>query len=57
MLKKLGLSRIRSINKYKDKGILFKGYYFSSNELTDSEKNKILLNREFAIPNYKAKLV
>lgn len=57
MLRKLGLKRIRSINKYKDKGILFKNYYFSSNELTDLEKNKILLNRDFAIPNIKAKLV
>ena len=45
MLKTLNLKRMRTINKYKDKGILFKGYYFFSQELNMDMKNKLIENR------------
>lgn len=45
MLKALNLKRVRTINKYKDKGILFKGYYFFSQELDMDMKNKLIENR------------
>lgn len=56
MLKNLNLKRVRTINKYKDTGIIFKGFYFFSKEIDIKTKNSILNNRQFAKYN-KAKLV
>jgi NUMOD1 domain len=44
MLRSLKLKRIRTINKYKDTGINFKGYYFFSNKLSNEELNKLKTN-------------
>ena len=59
MLRSLNLKRVRTINKYKDKGILFKGFYFFSQELDIKMKNNLLKNRgtSFAKPTKNAKLL
>lgn len=72
MLRSLNLKRVRTINKYKDKGILFKGFYFFSSlpllslrqeprgqELDIKMKNNLLKNRgtSFAKPTKNAKLL
>jgi hypothetical protein len=38
LIKSLNLKRVRTINKYKDTGIIFKKYFFLSKE---PKKNKI----------------
>jgi len=40
MLRSLNLKQLRTINKYKDTGFHFKGYYFFSNKLSNDELNK-----------------
>jgi len=49
MLRSLKLKRVRTINKYKDTGINFKGYYFVSKNLSNEELNKIKTNI-YALP-------
>ena len=44
MLRILKLNRIRTINKYKDSSINFRGYYFFSKQLSDEELNKLNIN-------------
>lgn len=60
--RRTNLKRVRTINKYKDKGILFKGYYFFTQELDMNMKNKLIENRtssasSFAKPTQNAKLL
>lgn len=62
MLRNLNLKRIRTINKYKDTGILFKGYYFFSKEISSDMINKLIKNRilspsSYAKPTKNAKLI
>jgi hypothetical protein len=62
MLRTLNLKRVRTINKYKDAGILFKGYYFFSQEINQDMKNKLTENKlslasSFAKPTRNAKLL
>lgn len=45
MLKNLNLKRVRTINKYKDTGTLFKDYYFFSNEISLEVKNRLINER------------
>jgi hypothetical protein len=56
MLRVLKLKRVRTINKYKDTGINFKGFYFYSYELENSIKKSILGNKNY-VKYTKAKLI
>jgi len=56
MLRSLNLNRVRTINKYKDAGINFKGYYFFSKQMSNEEWNKLNKNI-YAKPSKKAMLV
>lgn len=58
MLKTLNLKRVRTINKYKDTGIFFKGFYFFS-EKPSSEVLLDIKNKKkiFAKPHVKSMLV
>ena len=58
MLRTLNLKRIRTINKYKNTGIIFKGYYFFSSELNKELKSSLLSkSNKFYAMRHKAKLV
>ena len=48
MLRALNLKRWRTIKNYLDTGILFKNFYFYSQELNTKMKEKILLNKSTA---------
>jgi hypothetical protein len=56
MLRSLKLNRVRTINKYKDTGINFRGYYFFSKKLSDEELNKLKKNL-YAKPSKNSMLV
>ena len=56
MLRVLDLKRVRTVNKYKDTGINFRGFYFYSFEIDNSLKKSILDNKNYA-KYTKAKLV
>jgi NUMOD1 domain len=56
MLRSLKLKRARTVNKYKDSGINFRGYYFFSNKLSDEELNKLKKNL-YAKPSKNSMLV
>jgi len=56
MLRELGLKRARTVNKYKDTGILFKGFYFFSQELTLQEK-VVRSKNLYAAPTSNSKFV
>lgn len=59
MLRILNLKRIRTINKYKDTGVNFKGYYFFSKKLepAEAELEKLKTNVQYAKLNRKSMLV
>lgn len=57
MLRVLKLKRVRTINKYKDTGINFKGYYFFSKFLSTEELEILNNNTLYAKPNKKSILV
>jgi len=57
MLKVLNLKRVRTINKYKDTGINFKGYYFFSQILSSEELERLKTNTLYAKSNRKSILV
>jgi hypothetical protein len=56
MLRVLDLKRVRTINKYKDTGINFRGFYFYSFEI-DNLTKKINLDNKIYAKYTKAKLV
>jgi len=57
MLRDLKLKRIRTVNKYKDTGINFKGFYFFSKNLSSEELERLKTNTLYAKPNKKSMLV
>ena len=57
MLRVLKLKRVRTINKYKETGIKFKGYYFFSKILLSEELERLKTNTLYAKPNRKSMLV
>lgn len=57
MLRELSLKRARTVNKYKDSGISFKGFYFFSRELTSQEKEVVKSKNQYAAPTSNSKFV
>jgi group I intron endonuclease len=57
MLRTLNLKIIRTINKYKDTGIVFRGFFFFSKKLSYEEIENLKKNIIYAKPNKKSKLI
>lgn len=57
MLRSLGLNQVRTVNKYKDTGLIYKGYYFYSQEMSISEKERVRNDKNYANINTKSKQI
>lgn len=57
MLKTLNLKRVRTINKYKDTGICFKGFYFFSEKPSSEVLLDLKDKKTYAKPHVKSMLV
>lgn len=57
MLRSLELNRVRTVNKYKDTGLIYKGYYFYSQEMSISEKERVRNDKNYANINTKSKQI